>query len=51
MFPVMPPALPGGGQFPVEFVLESTEEPERILEFAKQIQQKATASGMFAFLR
>ncbi|MDD5759556.1 MAG: efflux RND transporter permease subunit, partial [Desulfobulbaceae bacterium] len=26
MFPVTPPALPGGGQFPVEFVLASTAE-------------------------
>ena len=26
MFPVTPPALPGGGQFPVEFVLTSTAE-------------------------
>jgi multidrug efflux pump len=49
MFPVMPPALPGGGQFPVEFVLESTAEPERILEFAQTLQGKATQSGMFAF--
>ena len=31
MFPVTPPALPGGGQFPVEFVLASTAEPEQIL--------------------
>jgi multidrug efflux pump len=50
MFPVMPPALPGGGQFPVELVLESTEEPERILGFAKEIQQKAMASHIFPFL-
>jgi multidrug efflux pump len=50
MFPVMPPALPGGGQFPVEFVLESTAEPERILEFAKQIQQKGMESHIFPFL-
>jgi multidrug efflux pump len=49
MFPVMPPALPGGGQFPVEFVLQSTAEPERILEFAKILQGKAMQSGMFAF--
>jgi len=44
-----PPALPGGGQFPVELVLASTANPERILEFARQLQQKAAASGMFAF--
>ena len=49
MFPVTPPALPGGGQFPVEFVLASTAETEQILEFAKKIQQKAAKSGMFAF--
>lgn len=49
MFPVTPPALPGGGQFPVEFVLASTAEPTQILEFAKQIQMKAMMSGMFAF--
>jgi len=49
MFPVTPPALPGGGDFPVEFVLASTAEPEQILEFAQKIQEKAMASGMFAF--
>ncbi len=49
LFPVTPPALPGGGQFPVEFVLASTAEPEQILEFARQIQFKAMQSGMFAF--
>ncbi len=49
MFPVMPPALPGGGQFPVEFVLLSTAEPERMLEFAKILQGKAIQSHLFAF--
>lgn len=49
MFPVLPPALPGGGDFPVEIVLASTAEPERILEFANQLQAKAAASGIFAF--
>lgn len=49
MFPVLPPALPGGGQFPVEFILASTAESEQILEFAKQIQLAAMRSGMFAF--
>ncbi len=48
-FPIVPPALPGGGQFPVEFVLASTAESAEILGFAQQIQQKAMASGMFAF--
>ena len=46
---VVPPSLPGGGNFPVEFVIASTAEPEAILEFAHQLQDKAAASGMFAF--
>ncbi len=49
VLPLLPPALPGGGQFPVEFVLASTVEPERILAFADKIQQKAAESGLFAF--
>ena len=49
MFPVMPSALPGGESFPVNFVIASTADPERILEFAKQIQMKAMQSGMFYF--
>ncbi|MDP9005158.1 MAG: efflux RND transporter permease subunit, partial [Verrucomicrobiota bacterium] len=49
MFPAMPPALPGGGTFPVEIVLLSTEEPERMLQFAKQLQAKAMESKKFYF--
>jgi len=49
IFPVTPPALPGGGQFPVEFILASTAETGQILEFAKKLQIKAASSGMFAF--
>lgn len=49
LFMVTPPALPGGGQFPVEFVLSSTAEPEQILQFAQQLQQMAATNGMFAF--
>ncbi|RUQ32251.1 MAG: multidrug efflux protein [Candidatus Competibacteraceae bacterium] len=49
MFPVTPPALPGGGQFPVEFVIASTASTQEILDIAKQVQEKATQSGMFAF--
>jgi multidrug efflux pump len=49
VFPVTPPALPGGGQFPVEFVLASTAEPEQILAFAQKIQLAAMQSQMFAF--
>ena len=49
MFPVMPPALPGGGQFPVEFVILSTAEPEQMLELANKIKDAATTSGKFYF--
>ncbi|MCB9666768.1 MAG: efflux RND transporter permease subunit [Myxococcales bacterium] len=49
IFPVTPPALPGGGQFPVEFVISSTAETAEILKFAEKLQEKATTSGIFAF--
>jgi multidrug efflux pump len=46
---VTPPSLPGGGQFPVEFVLSSTAEPEQILPFAQQLAAMCATNGMFAF--
>lgn len=49
MFVTMPSALPGGSNFPVEFVVTSTGSSEQLLEFAKQIQGKAAASGLFFF--
>jgi multidrug efflux pump len=48
-FPILPSALPGGGNFPVEFVIASTADSAEILSFAKQLQEKAAKSGMFAF--
>jgi multidrug efflux pump len=48
-FPVLPPALPGGGEFPVEFVVASTAEPSEILQYVQELKDKATQSGMFAF--
>ncbi|MEZ5508373.1 MAG: efflux RND transporter permease subunit [Gammaproteobacteria bacterium] len=49
MFPLAPPSLPGGGEFPVEFIIASTAETSEILTFAQQLQTTATQSGMFAF--
>jgi multidrug efflux pump len=49
IFPVTPPALPGGGDFPVEFIIASTADTGQILEFAQQLQLKAMKSGIFAF--
>ncbi len=48
-FAIIPPALPGGGNFPVEVVVSSTAEPLEILGFANELQQRAAKSGMFAF--
>jgi multidrug efflux pump len=49
VIPLTPPALPGGGNFPVDFVIAGSAEPEQLTEFANQIVQKAMASGMFIF--
>lgn len=49
MFVTTPPALPGGSNFPVEFVITSTADADKLLEFANILQQKAMASGLFAF--
>jgi len=46
---LVPPALPGGGDFPVDFVVASTAEPQRLTEFANQLVGKAFASGLFMF--
>jgi Cation/multidrug efflux pump len=48
-FFVTPAALPGGGDMPVEFIISSTADPQEILQFAQQIQEKAATNGMFAF--
>ncbi|GAB6906208.1 efflux RND transporter permease subunit [Desulfosarcina cetonica] len=49
VFAVTPSALPGGGDFPVEFVIAATAESTEILQFANQLRLKAIQSGMFAF--
>jgi multidrug efflux pump len=49
VIPLIPPALPGGGDFPVDFVIASTAEPEQLIEFANQLVMKAFASGLFMF--
>jgi multidrug efflux pump len=48
-FPILPPALPGGGTFPVEVVIASTAETPEILGFVQRLQETATESGLFAF--
>jgi multidrug efflux pump len=49
LFPVLPAALPGASNFPVEFILASTAEIEQIYDVARAVADRATASGLFAF--
>jgi multidrug efflux pump len=49
VIPLTPPPLPGGGNFPVDFVIASSAEPEQLVQFANQLVGKAFASGMFIF--
>ncbi|MBC2606237.1 efflux RND transporter permease subunit [Pelagicoccus albus] len=49
IFPVLPAALPGAGNFPVEFVVASTADTKQVAELAKEIADNAAASGLFAF--
>jgi multidrug efflux pump len=47
--PLTPPPLPGGGDFPVDFVIASAAEPRQLVDIANQLVGKAFASGMFIF--
>jgi multidrug efflux pump len=46
---LIPPALPGGGDFPVDLVIASTAEPQQLVEFANQLVMGAFTSGLFMF--
>ncbi len=49
VFALTPPALPGGSNFPVEFVIAATADAPQLLEFAQQLSMKAMESGLFYF--
>ncbi|MBV8475865.1 MAG: efflux RND transporter permease subunit [Acidobacteria bacterium] len=49
VIPLTPPPLPGGGNFPVDFVIASAAEPEQLMTFANQLVAKAMTSGMFIY--
>jgi multidrug efflux pump len=49
ILPITPPALPGGGQFPVEIVLASTADIKEIYDYALKVQEIMVKSGMFYF--
>ena len=47
---LVPPALPGGGDFPVDLVIASTAEPKELDAFADSLMAKAYASHMFMYV-
>ncbi len=47
--PVTPPALPGGSNFPVEFVISSTAEPKEVGEYANKLLAAGLASGNLVY--
>jgi multidrug efflux pump len=49
VIPLTPPPLPGGGNFPVDFVIASPGEPQQLVQFANQLVQKAMTSGIFIY--
>jgi multidrug efflux pump len=49
VIPMVPPPLPGGSGFPVDFVIASTAEPQQLVEFGNQLVGKAFQSGLFMY--
>jgi multidrug efflux pump len=49
VIPLTPSPLPGGGNFPVDFVIASPGEPQQLVQFANQLVQKAMTSGIFIY--
>ncbi|MEQ1651499.1 MAG: efflux RND transporter permease subunit [Hyphomicrobium sp.] len=49
IFPVLPPALPGAGNFDVELVMKGPGTPEQMAQFAGQLVGAAFGSGQFMF--
>ena len=49
VIPLTPPPLPGGGDFPVDFVIASPGEPQQLVDIAKRLVGTAFASGKFIY--
>ena len=49
VIPLTPPPLPGGGNFPVDFVIASSAEPQQLAQFANELVKRAFQSGMFIY--
>ncbi len=48
-FPILPPPLPGAGQYDVEMIVTSSDPPERMAQYAGQLVGAAFGSGKFLF--
>jgi multidrug efflux pump len=48
-FPLLPPPLPGAGQYDVELVVTSSQSPEEMAQYAGALVGAAFASGKFLF--
>jgi len=49
MMSVSPSALPGGSNFPLEFVIASTADSREVLSIAEKVREAAIKSGKFFF--
>jgi len=49
VFPVLPPALPGAGNFDVEMVVRGAGTADQMAGYAQQLVAAAMASGLFMF--
>jgi multidrug efflux pump len=49
VIPLTPPPLPGGGNFPVDFVIASPGEPQQLVDIAKRLVGAAFAGGTFIY--
>ncbi len=50
-FATRPPALPGGGNFPVEVVLATTGSTRELMDAANTVYEEAMKSGKFYFIQ
>jgi len=48
-FPVLPPPLPGAGQFDVELMVTSSDDADRMAQFVPELVGAAFASGKFMY--
>ena len=49
VIPTTPPALPGGGDFPVDLVIQTAGDPQQLTNIANQLVMTAFKSGMFLY--